>query len=529
MHAFDGYPYAVTYVVPAFFHITLLPADVTRERLEQLTSRQAAVNQLPTCLVLGPDDCIYYSEDDGGVSSTSAPVPTATWWTAFRVVPVELFPETEELSDRRARLVKFIALTTPHGIIGGDPAKAGRPAQPEDLARLGGHDENGIRRGLDRCMQCGAYRGECLDATPLAAELVVQVHCRCVANNRCAGCGDLLAEWKLNANHYDESADIVWHLGAIAALNHQCRVLPDGTPDPDDTDMSRTARGFSIDVQRMVDVAQSERNFTPAFHASIHTSEDFLRVIAEDWQRYSHLDFLDEGNWYEIDDGVTHDAFAVFTFLDLEVLPIVSLEWDGFGPCSSGVQYCALRNLGGFDFVYRWDETSGYPIAAVQPTGIESLEHLARRVMYDEFLGVELQSLPSRILNSGEDVLSPLWFRQTIYDALERHSRYPDSYAAPTGWNELRDSIVNDLLYPDHLRKSMAVLEEAVLGPVREDEFDVDEDESGEITEKEKWALVDTYLTKAYWTTQAFHQRLDAGIGKLREDTPDNHDEGNER
>jgi hypothetical protein len=48
------------------------------------------------------------------------------------------------------------------------------------------------------------------------------VHCRCSARNRCAGCGRLFHPRKLNANYYDPADDVVWHVGAVAALGHRC-------------------------------------------------------------------------------------------------------------------------------------------------------------------------------------------------------------------------------------------------------------------------------------------------------------------
>ena len=43
MVAFDGYPFAVTYIVPAFFHVTLLPADTDRPDLDDLVAGQSSI------------------------------------------------------------------------------------------------------------------------------------------------------------------------------------------------------------------------------------------------------------------------------------------------------------------------------------------------------------------------------------------------------------------------------------------------------------------------------------------------------
>jgi len=50
----------------------------------------------------------------------------------------------------------------------------------------------------------------------------MDVHCRCANDNRCAACGDLLHERKLNANTYNEADGHVWHTPGFAGLGHVC-------------------------------------------------------------------------------------------------------------------------------------------------------------------------------------------------------------------------------------------------------------------------------------------------------------------
>lgn len=62
--SFDGYPYLVTRIG----HIALRhnggpAASWSRERLLDLTRRQALANRLDTCLVLGPGTAIYVTAD----------------------------------------------------------------------------------------------------------------------------------------------------------------------------------------------------------------------------------------------------------------------------------------------------------------------------------------------------------------------------------------------------------------------------------------------------------------------------------
>ena len=104
----------------------------------------------------------------------------------------------------------------------GDAKKAGREASLDDLHRLRDSQPNGDPAGLVRCDHCGEWRGECLDTQLRPMPWLVRVHCRCENRNRCAGCGELLADRKLNGNEYDEATGRVLHTGGAAALAHAC-------------------------------------------------------------------------------------------------------------------------------------------------------------------------------------------------------------------------------------------------------------------------------------------------------------------
>lgn len=52
---------------------------------------------------------------------------------------------------------------------------------------------------------------------------VIFVRCRCDNHNRCAGCGATLAETRLSAHFYDETARKVLYAAAYVALAHRCR------------------------------------------------------------------------------------------------------------------------------------------------------------------------------------------------------------------------------------------------------------------------------------------------------------------
>jgi hypothetical protein len=50
----------------------------------------------------------------------------------------------------------------------------------------------------------------------------MDVHCRCANDNRCAACGDLLHESKLNANTYNEVDGQIWHTPGFSGFGHVC-------------------------------------------------------------------------------------------------------------------------------------------------------------------------------------------------------------------------------------------------------------------------------------------------------------------
>ena len=221
---FDGYPYLTTRIGhTALRNIAVLPADWSRERLIELTRRQAIANQLQTCLCLGPTDAIYVSPD--GIADASDFVPVGSPFPDGLALP-EPLPETAELAARQARLAAFRESLNPQGFLVGDGLAGGRPATADDIARLSGRDSRGIPMGLDRCATCGGVSGEYLwtkghgngDMTPS----VVRVHCACENHNRCARCGEPLAKSRLSSYEFNFEDGQVWYLAAYAGLSHRC-------------------------------------------------------------------------------------------------------------------------------------------------------------------------------------------------------------------------------------------------------------------------------------------------------------------
>jgi hypothetical protein len=217
---FDRFPYLVTRIVPTMYHIIVLPDDLDAIHLLELARRQARINALPTCFACSADAALYVGPD--GRESRGEP-PQGGMIVTNRLRPCRPFPETESLVARRLALDRFIEQHNPRiGYMFGDLTKGGRPATLEETVMLAGTQENGVPRGLAYCNDCGEWRGRCLDPSPQFAGQVMEVHCRCTNDNRCAGCGRLLYTRKLNANQYIEAEGQVWHTPGFSGFRHVC-------------------------------------------------------------------------------------------------------------------------------------------------------------------------------------------------------------------------------------------------------------------------------------------------------------------
>jgi hypothetical protein len=218
---FDGFPYLIVWMAPAMYHVTLLPEDASEDTLVGIARDQRRANLLDACLVLGPERALYITPAGrewwdaepprGGLLMTGQLRPPATW------------ADTPHLRARRGRLNVRLPRD---GCSFGDLTKGGHTASADELARLAGAGPDGVPRGLERCPACGEWRGTCLDPSPRFAGQVMTVHCRCANDNRCAACGLLLYERKLNANYYNPRDGRIWHVPGFSGLRHRCPGTP---------------------------------------------------------------------------------------------------------------------------------------------------------------------------------------------------------------------------------------------------------------------------------------------------------------
>ncbi|RIE05726.1 hypothetical protein [Candidatus Cryosericum terrychapinii] len=218
------FPYLVTRLVAALYHVMVLPT-IGEEALLAVAISQALANELDTCLVLGPDRCIYLTNGQCRLSSS---IPTDGILMTGSLKPSRRvsawMPTDATYPARVAILAESISSHPVSGAIMGDLTKGGRQATAEDLTRLGGLDAGapGVPNGLVLCPVCHEYHGECLDPSPVFQGREMTVHCLCDNGNRCARCGGRLSERKLNANYYKPADGNIWHVPGFAALGHQC-------------------------------------------------------------------------------------------------------------------------------------------------------------------------------------------------------------------------------------------------------------------------------------------------------------------
>ena len=222
--AFDGYPYLVTRIGnSALRHIAVLPATWPRERLLDLARRQVAANRIDTCLALAAGDAIYVTAD--GVEEQATHVPTGLP-VIDRLRLAAALPTTSELEGRRARLRTYTAAASSTGYIVGDGLEAGRPARAADLVRLRGNDDDDPHPRLVWCATCGDLAGDFLandgEGNGDMTARVIRVHCRCENHNRCAWCGDHLADHRLSAYYFIEATAQVCYVAAYSSFSHRC-------------------------------------------------------------------------------------------------------------------------------------------------------------------------------------------------------------------------------------------------------------------------------------------------------------------
>src|SRR5262249_53246375 len=133
---FDGFPYIWTRLVAAFYHIILLPGSYPILDLTEITRKQAQANNLPTCLVLDPAECVYFYPGGQSQESVSDRVPRGGSVITGKLKTSCLLPRSQDLKLRARRLEEFQRQRKSGRYILGDRTEGGRKATEAELQTL---------------------------------------------------------------------------------------------------------------------------------------------------------------------------------------------------------------------------------------------------------------------------------------------------------------------------------------------------------------------------------------------------------
>ncbi len=102
---------------------------------------------------------------------------------------------------------------------------SGRRANPSDVERVAGHQQNGVPVGPARCVRRIERTSECLERDPELGKRVVPVQCCYDNRNRCVAGGRLLCDHKLDANYYEEARGQLWYEPGLCGLSLRCEEM----------------------------------------------------------------------------------------------------------------------------------------------------------------------------------------------------------------------------------------------------------------------------------------------------------------
>jgi hypothetical protein len=207
----------VVRLCPTFYHFILLPG-LPQEQLLDIARTQVRYNRIECILILGPEKAWHFGV--GGGETELSSISQGGIITGGILKPCIVVEEDDDLRARRAILETAETRT---GYALGDTTKGGRDATPEELETLSGFHHNRVPNGLSRCPTCGEWRGTCLDPNPEFEGRVMKVYCPCENDSRCAFCGEVFYERKVNANYFDPRSHQIWHVPGFMALKHACK------------------------------------------------------------------------------------------------------------------------------------------------------------------------------------------------------------------------------------------------------------------------------------------------------------------
>lgn len=218
---YDDFPYLLTRLTPAFYHVIPLSDTLEESTLRSLARYQHQCNQLPTCLALERERCIFFGSHGSEILSDQ--IPRGGIIIANRLKPCAPLENTSWWQKKTNWLEELVQRQRAYGeYIFGDLTKGGREAYEDEKQLLSGATLGGIPKGLTKCNVCLEWRGDCLDPNPVFRQRIMSVTCRCENTNRCARCLQPLADRKLNANYWDDATNSIIHVPGFVSLGHGC-------------------------------------------------------------------------------------------------------------------------------------------------------------------------------------------------------------------------------------------------------------------------------------------------------------------
>lgn len=218
---FDGFPYLALRVSSGLHHYFLLPQSWQPEECVDFARTQIARNQIGGALVLGPTLAIWMHPNGGEKWTDFLPRPAVP--VAGLIHPCRNIQVDDELAARQARFDDVARDAARPGLLAvADTEHVLRRARPDELEALGGTSADGVPIGLERCVKCVEWRGECRDPLDRFGDIVVIVSCSCLNDSRCAKCNGMLGRHRADSCWFDEAEGALRFEPGDDALRHQC-------------------------------------------------------------------------------------------------------------------------------------------------------------------------------------------------------------------------------------------------------------------------------------------------------------------
>lgn len=218
---FDGFPYLALRVSAGLHHYFLLPQQWQTEECMDFARTQIGRNQIGGALVLGPALAIWMHPNGGARCTDFVPRPAVP--VSGLIHPCRDIQLDDELAQRQARFDDVAREAARCGLMAvANTENVLRRARPDELEALDGTGTSGVPVGLERCVKCGEWRGECRDPLDRFGAVIVIVSCSCENDSRCAKCDGMLGGHRADSCWFDEAEGALRFEPGDDALRHRC-------------------------------------------------------------------------------------------------------------------------------------------------------------------------------------------------------------------------------------------------------------------------------------------------------------------